>query len=121
VNAKLRERLATSKQAAQTFDVGKFGLRMLRELEVRKHYQIKSSYRFAALENLSDSKNINRAWQTIQEKIKISTKDSLGLYELKQHKSWSDEEFLRFLDQMKKVKILWLQDPNQGNVDNLNR
>jgi len=113
--------LATSKQAAQTFDVGKFGLRMLRELEVRKHYQIKSSYRFAALENLSDSKNINRAWQTIQEKIKISTKDSLGLYELKQHKSWSDEEFLRFLDQMKKVKILWLQDPNQGNVDNLNR
>jgi hypothetical protein len=39
---------------------------------------------------------------------------------LKQHKPWFDEECLRFLDQRKQVKMQWLQDPNQSNVDNLN-
>jgi hypothetical protein len=33
----------------------------LSELEVRKEYQIKISKRFAALENLNDSEDINRA------------------------------------------------------------
>jgi len=31
--------------------------------------------------------------------IKTSAKESLGLYELKQHKPWFDEECLQFLDQ----------------------
>jgi hypothetical protein len=62
------------------------------ELEVRKRYQIKISNRFAALENLNDSENRSRAWENIQENIKTSAKDSLGMYELKQHKTWSDEE-----------------------------
>jgi hypothetical protein len=35
---------------------------------------------------------------------------------LKQHKPWFDEECLQFLDQ-RKIKIQWLQDPNQSNVD----
>ena len=30
---------------------------------------------------------MNRAWENIQENIKTSAKDSLGLYELKQHKT----------------------------------
>jgi hypothetical protein len=47
------------------------------------NYQIKVSNMFAALENLSDSKNINRAWENINENIKTSAKESLGLYELK--------------------------------------
>jgi len=41
VLAKVRERLAVSKQAAQTFDVERFDLRKLNELAVRKQYQIK--------------------------------------------------------------------------------
>jgi len=41
---------------------------------------------FAALETLSDSKHINKYWENINENIKISVKDSLGLYKLKQHK-----------------------------------
>jgi len=49
------ERLAGSQQAAQKFDVGRFNLRKLNELEVMKHNQIKISNRFAALENLHDS------------------------------------------------------------------
>jgi len=56
------------------------------------------------LENLYDNKNISRVWQNIKEDIQISAKQSLGLYELKQHKPWFDNEFSRFLDQRKKVK-----------------
>jgi len=40
VVAKVRERLAVSKQAAQSFDGERFNLRKLNELEVRKEYQI---------------------------------------------------------------------------------
>ena len=59
--AKLREGVAVSKQAAQKFDVERFNLRKLSELEVRKQYQIKISNRFAALENLNDGEDIKRA------------------------------------------------------------
>jgi hypothetical protein len=37
---KVRERLAVRKQAAQNFDGGRFNLRKLNDLEVRKQYQI---------------------------------------------------------------------------------
>jgi len=39
---------------------------------------------------------------------------------LKQHKPWFDEECLGFLDQRKRAKMQWVQDPRQSNVDNLN-
>jgi len=58
---KLRERLAVNKEAAQKFDVERFNLRKLTELEVRKQYQTKPSKRNAALKNLNDSKDINKA------------------------------------------------------------
>jgi hypothetical protein len=96
--------LAVSKHASQKFDVERFNLRKLNELEVRKQYEIKISYRFAALENLIDSEDINRAWENIKENIKISAKETLGLYELKQHKPWFDEECLCILDQRKQQK-----------------
>jgi hypothetical protein len=120
VVAKVRERLAVIKQAAQKFDEERVNLKKLSELEVRKQYQIKISNRFAALENLNISEDINRAWENIKEDIKISAKESLGLYERKQHKPWFDEECSKFLDQRKQAKMRWLQNPNQGNVDNLN-
>jgi len=40
VVAKIRERLAVRKRAAQKFDGGRFNLRKLNDLEVRKQYQI---------------------------------------------------------------------------------
>jgi len=40
VVAKARERLAINKQKPQRYDVVRFYLRKLRELEVRKQYQI---------------------------------------------------------------------------------
>jgi hypothetical protein len=73
VVAKLGERLAVSKQELQKSDMERFNLRKLNELEVR----IKVSDRFVALENLSDSKDINRAWENTKEAIKTSDKQSL--------------------------------------------
>ena len=52
------ERLAVCKQAAQKFDVGRFNLRKLNELEARKQYQFEISNRFAAIENLSDREDM---------------------------------------------------------------
>jgi hypothetical protein len=57
VAAKVRERLAVNKQATQKFDGERFYLKKLKELQVRKQYQIEITNRFAALENLG----INRA------------------------------------------------------------
>jgi hypothetical protein len=39
---------------------------------------------------------------------------------LRQHKPLFVEECLGFLHQRNQAKMQWLQDPNQGNVDNLN-
>ena len=58
--AKVRERFLLSKEAAQKFDGEIFNLRKLHGLDVSKQYQIEITNRFAALENLSDSKDINR-------------------------------------------------------------
>jgi hypothetical protein len=45
--------------------------RKLNELEFRKEYKIKISKRFEALENLSDSEDINKAWENIEENVKL--------------------------------------------------
>jgi hypothetical protein len=71
------------------------------------------------LENLDDRKDINKAWENIKGNIKNSTKQSLGLYEWKQHKPQFDEEFSQSLDQRKQAKMQCLRDPNQSKVDNL--
>ena len=60
VMAQVRERLAVGKQAAQKFDRQRFNLRKLNEPEVREQYQIEIRNRFAALENLSDDKDVDR-------------------------------------------------------------
>ena len=46
VVAKIRKRLAVSKQAAQRFGGERFNLRKLNELEVRKQYKIEITKRF---------------------------------------------------------------------------
>jgi hypothetical protein len=66
------------------------------------------SNKFTALENLSNSKNKNKAWENIKENIRVKSlaKESLGLYEIKQHKPRINVECLQFLDQRKQ----WLQN-----------
>jgi len=80
-------------------------LRNLNELEVREQYQIEISNRCAALENLSDGEDINRAWKNIKGTVKNSARESLGLHELKQHKTRL-MKMLRFLDQGCRLKCL---------------
>jgi 3-methyladenine DNA glycosylase AlkC len=41
------------------------------------------------------------------------------VYELKQHKTWSNEECSQFLEKRKQDKMQWLQDSNQSNLDNI--
>jgi hypothetical protein len=46
-------------------------------------------------------------------------KESLGHYELKKHKPWSDEGCSKLLNQRKQAKLQWLQDASEINGDNL--
>ena len=83
VFAKVRERLAVSKQEALKLDGEKFNLRTLKDLEVTKQYQIEITKRFSALGNISDDEDI---WENIKENIKTSAKESLVPHELKKQK-----------------------------------
>jgi len=121
VIAKVRESIAVGKQAAQRFDRQRFNLRKLNEPEVRERYQIKITSRFAALENVNDDEDVNRISENIKDNIQSSGEESLGLHELKQNKPWFDEECLGFLDQRKRAKMQWIQDPSQNTVDILNK
>jgi glycine betaine/choline ABC-type transport system substrate-binding protein len=67
-------------------DMEKFNLKQLNEVEVKEQYQITMKNKFAALENLDDNGDINRALETIRENIRISAKESLRLCESKSNK-----------------------------------
>jgi hypothetical protein len=62
---------------------------------------------------------INSAWETIRENIKISATESLGYSQFKKHKPWYDERCSKLLDQRKQAKLQWLQDPSEINGDNM--
>jgi hypothetical protein len=47
--------------------------------------------------------DINIAWETITENIKISAQVSLGYFELKQQKPWFDNGHLEIFNQNKQV------------------
>jgi hypothetical protein len=53
-------------------------LKKLNEVEGKELYHVEISYSFAALENSDTEMDINRAWETITENIKISAEESLG-------------------------------------------
>jgi hypothetical protein len=83
VVAKVRERLAVSKQTTQRVHTERFNLKILSEVEGKERYRGEISNRFAALENLDTEGDVNKAWETIRENIKISAKEGLGYYEPK--------------------------------------
>jgi hypothetical protein len=72
VVAKVRERLAVSKQTMHRFLMERFNLKKLNEVEGKEQYRVEISNRFAALENIDTEVDINRASETIRENIKIS-------------------------------------------------
>jgi hypothetical protein len=92
VVAKVRERLAVSKRAAQKIDTEGFNVKNLNKEDVKEQYQVTIRNKLAALENLEDSGDINRAWDNMRENVKISAQESLGYCETKHRKPWFDEE-----------------------------
>jgi hypothetical protein len=73
----------------------------LKEAEGKQECRAQISNRFAASEKLDNDVDINRSSETIRKSIKISTKESLGYYKLKQHKPRFDEGCSELLDQRK--------------------
>jgi hypothetical protein len=69
---------------------------------------------------LDSEVDVNKAWETIRENIKISAKESLIYYELKKNKPSLDEGCSKLLDQRKPVRLHWLQDVSEINGDYLN-
>jgi hypothetical protein len=51
--------------------------------------------------------------EAITENINISAERSLGYYELKQNEPWFEEGYSKLLDERKRAKFQWLQDPIQ--------
>jgi hypothetical protein len=66
--AKVRERLAVSRRAAQKVDKEGFNVKKLNEGNVKEQWQVTITNKF---ENLGDSGDINRSWDNIRENIKI--------------------------------------------------
>jgi hypothetical protein len=71
---KIWERLTVSKHTGHRFHMERFNLKKLKEVEDEEQYGVEISNRFAALENLDDEVDINRAWETVRQNIKISAK-----------------------------------------------
>jgi hypothetical protein len=95
---KVRERLAVNKQRSQRFHMERFNLKKLNDVEGKEQFRVEVSNRFAALEDLDAEVQINSAWETIRDNIKISGKESLGYFELKKHKPRFDEGCSKLLD-----------------------
>jgi hypothetical protein len=103
--AKVRDRLAVNKQTSQRFDMERFNLKKLNDVEGKEQFRVEVSNRFAAFEDLDTEVKINSAWETIRENINISAKESLGYFEFKKHKPWFDEGCSKLLDQRKEAKL----------------
>jgi hypothetical protein len=69
VAAKVENRLVVCKRAAQKTE--RFNLKKLNEGDVKEQYQVTIRKKCAALENLQDNGDINRAWYNVRENIKI--------------------------------------------------
>jgi hypothetical protein len=97
----------------------RFNFKELNEIEGKEQFLVEVSNRFATLDDFDAEAEINSDWETIREKIKISDKEILGYFELMNDKPWFDEGCSKLLDQRKKLKLQWLQDPSEINGDNL--
>jgi hypothetical protein len=82
VVAKVKERLAVNKQRSQRFDMERFKLKKLNDVEGEEQFRVEVSNRFKTLEDLDTEVDINSAWETIRENITISAKESPGYFEM---------------------------------------
>jgi hypothetical protein len=66
VVAKVRERLAVNKQRSHRFDMERFNLKKLNDVEAKEQFCVEVSNRLAALEDLDTEVEINSAWEMIR-------------------------------------------------------
>jgi hypothetical protein len=78
--ANVGERMAVSEHTTHRVHKERFNLKKLNEVEGKDQYRVEISNRFAVLENLDTGVDIKRAWETLREDFKISTKERLGYY-----------------------------------------
>jgi hypothetical protein len=116
--AKLRDRISVSKRARQNFDLERFDLKKLDDIEVKEKYQVEISNIFAALVSLDESVTLIKLGRVLCF-IKNSAKDNLGYHKLKYNKPWFDDECSELIDQWKQAKLQCLQNPSQINGDNV--
>jgi hypothetical protein len=102
--AKIKERLAVNKWSHR-FHMERFNPKKLNGVEGEEKYRVEVWNRFAALEDLDAGVKINTIWETIRSNIRISAKESLGYYELKQNKPWFDEGCWKLLNQTKYTNL----------------
>jgi hypothetical protein len=98
----------------------RFDLEKLNEVGGKDKFCVEVSSRFASFEDLDAEVEINIAWEMIGENIRISAKESLVYYELKNHKPRFNKGCLKLVDKRKQAKLLRLQDPVEINGENLN-
>jgi hypothetical protein len=113
VVVKVWEGLAVSKQAAQKIDMETFNPKKLNRGKVKEQYQVTIRNKSAALRNLEDSGDINKAWDSIRQNIKISIQESLGYCELKHHKPRFDDKVQNWL-----IEGSWLNHSGCGTQVN---
>jgi hypothetical protein len=95
----------------------RFNLNELNYIEVKREYQVQISNTSVALKTLYDDMDVNGASENIiREKIKLSAKDNLGYYELKQHKIRFHQECSKFLDQRRQAKLQLLLNPSRIEI-----
>jgi hypothetical protein len=99
--AKVKERLAVSKQISHRFHMESFSFKNIDDVNSKEQYRVEVSNRFVALEDLDAEVYINSALETIRENIKSLAKESLGYYEVKRHQSCFNEGCSEFLAQRK--------------------
>jgi hypothetical protein len=69
--------LSVSKEEAQKFHVERFKLTKLTNIDVRKQYQFKIYNRSADLEKSDDRRDINGAWENVEEHTKFSATEGV--------------------------------------------
>jgi hypothetical protein len=65
--ANLRERISVCKGARQRFELEGFDLKKLDDIEIKEKHQVEILNRFANLERVDESFDINNAWGKIRE------------------------------------------------------
>jgi hypothetical protein len=64
---KLRERISVSKRTRQTFELDRFDMTKLDDVEIKEKYQVEISHRFTALESLDESIDINNSSEVLEQ------------------------------------------------------